>query len=150
MEAVSVDHLDAISEDEIQLLARSNTVGVVTPAVNLNSGSCDFADARNLIDQGCVVALSTDYNPGSAPCPSQQLVMAISCRYQKLMPAEALNAATINAAHAIGLGDRVGSIEIGKGADLLIMDADDYRQIAYELGGNLVSSVFKSGRPLAL
>ncbi|MEP6789691.1 MAG: imidazolonepropionase, partial [Acidobacteriota bacterium] len=117
MGAVSIDHLDAISDDEISLLAASSTVGIVTPTVNFNFGSSHFADARKLIDAGCAVALSTDYNPGSAPCPSQPMAMAIACRYQKLLPAEAMNAATINAACAVGLGDKVGSIEIGKLAD---------------------------------
>src|SRR4029079_13898405 len=102
------------------LLARSSTVGVVTPTVNFNFGSSKFADARKLIDGGCAIALSTDYNPGSAPSPSQAAAMAIACRYQKLLPAEALNAATINAAFALGLGGKVGSIEVGKEADLLM------------------------------
>ncbi|MEO6333542.1 MAG: imidazolonepropionase [Pyrinomonadaceae bacterium] len=145
--ATSIDHLDAISDGEVELLAESNaTVGVVTPTVNFNFGSREFADARKLIDAGCAVALSTDYNPGSAPCPSMPMAMAIACRYQKLLPAEALNAATINAAYSIGVGSAHGSIEIGKAADFLILDTSDFRQIAYEFGGNLVSSVFKSGR----
>jgi imidazolonepropionase len=117
----------------------------VTPTVNFNFGSSHFADARKLIDRGCVVALSTDYNPGSAPCPSQPMAMAIACRYQKLLPSESLNAATVNAAYAIGLGDTAGSIEVGKWADLLMLDTFDYRQIANEFGGNLVSSVIKQG-----
>ena len=106
--AASIDHLDAISDEEIKLLAGSDTVGVVTPTVNFNFGSSHFADARKLIDSGCAVALSTDYNPGSAPCPSQPMAMSIACRYQKLLPAEAFNAATINAAFAIGQGERAG------------------------------------------
>ncbi|MFM9905327.1 MAG: imidazolonepropionase [Pyrinomonadaceae bacterium] len=145
MGAVSIDHLDVISEDEIKLLSESQTVGIVTPTVNFNFGSSHFADARKLIDAGCSIALSTDYNPGSAPCPSQPMAMAISCRYQKLLPSEALNAATINAAYAIGLGDLVGSIEVGKQADLLIVDATDYRQLAYEFGSNLVRTVIANG-----
>ena len=149
MGAASIDHLDAISDDEIRLLATSNTVGVVTPTVNFNLGSTHFADARKLIDTGCAVALTTDFNPGSAPCPSQPMAMAIACRYQKLLPSEAMNAATINAAHAISLGNRVGSIEIGKQADLLIADTTDYRQIAHEFGGNLVRSVISKGTVVA-
>ena len=146
MGATSIDHLDTISDEEIKLLAGSVTIGIVTPTVNFNFGSRQFADARKLIDAGCAVAVSTDYNPGSAPCPSQPMSMAIACRYQKLLPAEALNAATINAAYAIGLGDKVGSLEVGKRADMLIIDADDHRQIAYEFGGNLVSTVIKNGQ----
>ncbi len=146
MGAASIDHLDAISDEEVKLLAASNTIGVVTPAVNFNLGSSHFADARKLIDAGCAVALSTDYNPGSAPCPSPPMAMAIACRYQKLLPSEALNAATINAAFAVGMGNKVGSIEIGKAADLLVLDCRDYREIAYEFGGNLVASIYKNGR----
>ena len=146
MGAISIDHLDMISDDEIKMLARSKTVGIVTPTVNFNFGSTHFADARKLVDSGCAVALSTDFNPGSAPCPSQPMAMAIACRYQKLLPSEALNAATINAAHAIGLGNKFGSIEIGKHADLLILKTVDYRQLAAEFGGNLVKSVIKRGK----
>lgn len=143
--ATSIDHLDAISDDEIKMLAESDTIGVVTPTVNFNFGSSEFADARKMIDAGCAIALSTDYNPGSAPCPSLPTAMAIACRYQKLLPSEALNAATINAAFAAGLVRKVGSIETGKKADLLILEADDYRQIAYEFGGNIIKSVIKNG-----
>ena len=144
--ATSIDHLDTISIEEIELLAQSKTVGVVTPTVNFNFGSTEFADARKFIDAGCAVALSTDYNPGSAPCPSLPNAMAIACRYQKLLPSEVFNAATINAAFAIGLGDQIGSIEVGKQADILIFDSKDYREIAYEFGGNLVEKVIKKGK----
>lgn len=146
MAATSIDHLDAISDEEVALLAASETVGVVTPTVNFNFGSSHFADARKLIDSGCVVALSTDYNPGSAPCPSQPMAMAIACRYQKLLPAEAMNAATINAAFAIGLGDRIGSLERGKQADLIVLEADDYRAAANEFGASMVAKVFIKGK----
>jgi imidazolonepropionase len=145
MNAVSIDHLDAISDDEISQLAHSQTVGIITPTVNFNFGSLEFADARKLIDRGCAVALSTDFNPGSAPCPSQPMAMAIACRYQKLLPAEVMNAATINAAFAIGLGETHGSIEVGKQADLLILNVKDHRQIASEFGGSHINSVFKRG-----
>ncbi|MEJ7849685.1 MAG: imidazolonepropionase [Pyrinomonadaceae bacterium] len=143
--AVSIDHLDAISDEEVKLLAKSDTIGIVTPTVNFNFGSTNFADARKLIDSGCAVAVSTDFNPGSAPCPSIPNAMAIACRYQKMLPAEAMNAATINAAFAIGLGDRLGSIEVGKQADVLIFDTKDYRQIAYEFGVNMIGTVIKNG-----
>jgi imidazolonepropionase len=144
--AVSIDHLDTTSDIEIKLLAESETIGVVTPTVNFNFGSAHFADARKMIDSNCAIAVSTDYNPGSAPCPSLPMAMAIACRYQKLLPSEAFNAATINAAHALGLGNQVGSIEIGKQADILILDTDDYRSTAYEFGSNPVETVFKKGR----
>jgi imidazolonepropionase len=144
--ATSIDHLDAISDEEIELLANSETIGVVTPTVNFNFGSHEFADARKLIDSGCAVALSTDYNPGSAPCPSLPNAMAIACRYQKLLPSETFNAATINAAFAVGLGEKIGSIEAGKQADILIFDTKDFREIAYEFGSNLVEKVIKKGK----
>ena len=136
--------LDQLS-GQMARLAASDTVGVVLPAVNFNLGSADYADARALVDAGAAVALATDINPGSAPCPSMPLVMAIACRYGRLLPSEALVAATVNAAHATGVAGRVGSIEVGKQADILVVDAPDYRYLAYEFGGNLVSRVIKAG-----
>lgn len=146
--ATSIDHLDAISDEEIKLLADSETVGVVTPTVNFNFGSKEFADARKFIDAGAAIALSTDYNPGSAPCPSLPNAMAIACRYQKLLPAEVFNAATVNAAFAVAIGERTGSLEAEKQADILIFDTKDYREIAYEFGGNCIERVIKGGRVL--
>ena len=146
MAATSIDHLDTISDEEVVLLAASDTIGIVTPTVNFNFGSSHFADARKMIDAGCGIALATDNNPGSAPCPSQPMAMAIACRYQKLIPSEALNAATVNAAFAIGLGETHGSIEQGKQADLLILETSDYRDTAYEFGGNCVGKVIKGGQ----
>lgn len=144
--ATSVDHLDVTGEAGIRLLAASQSIGVVIPTVNFNFGSTHFANARAMLDAGCAIALTTDINPGSAPCPSIPFAMALACRYQKLMPAEALNAVTINAAYAIGLGDRIGSIEVGKRADLLLLDTKDWRALAYEFGGNPVAQVIKKGR----
>ncbi|HMT08895.1 MAG TPA: imidazolonepropionase [Pyrinomonadaceae bacterium] len=146
--ALSIDHLDAISDDEIELLADSDTVGVVIPTENFSAGKSQFANARKMIDAGCAIAISTDYNPGSAPCPSMPMAMAISCRYQKLLPSEVLNASTINAAHAIGLGEHYGSIEVGKVADALILETKDFRALMYEFGGNIVDSVIKNGEVL--
>jgi imidazolonepropionase len=143
--AVSVDHLDVTPSAEIGILAASDTIGVILPAVNFNLGSTHYADARALLDAGVALALATDLNPGSAPCPSMPLVMAIACRYQKLLPAEALNASTINAAYAIGMGERVGSIEAGKQADLLILNAPDYRCLMAQFGENPVEQVMKRG-----
>jgi imidazolonepropionase len=147
--ATSVDHLDETSADGIRWLAASDSIAVVIPTVTFNLGSARFANARLMIDSGAAVALTTDINPGSAPCASMPFAMAIACRYQKLAPAEALNASTINAAHAIGIGDRVGSLEIGKQADALIVDAKDSRELAYRFGGNLVQRVIKKGRLVA-
>lgn len=143
--ATSVDHLDETGRAGFALLARSAAIAVVIPAVNFNLGATRFANARAMVDAGAAVALTTDINPGSAPCPSLPLVMAIACRYQKLSPAEALVAATINAAYAIGMGSRVGSLEPGKQADLLLLDLPDYRHLAYRFGGNPVVQVIKKG-----
>lgn len=143
--ALTVDHLDVTSAAEIARLANSGTIGVIMPAVNLHLGSTHFADARAMIDAGAAIALATDLNPGSAPCFSMPLVMALACRYQKLRPAEALNASTLNAAYAAGMGEVVGSLEVGKQADVLILNTPDYRQIMYQLGGNLVETVIKRG-----
>jgi imidazolonepropionase len=144
--AVSVDHLDVTPPDEIDRLAASETIGVLLPAVGVNLGSGDAAPARAMADAGVALALATDLNPGSAPCLSMPLTMALACRYGRLLPAEALNAATINAAYAVGLGDRVGSIQAGKRADLCILDVPDYRHLAYWLGGNPVETVIAGGR----
>lgn len=146
LSATSIDHLDKTKEEEIALLAKSSTIGVITPAVNFNLGSTEFANARKMIDSGCALAISTDYNPGSSPCYSMPLAMAIACRYQKLLPSEAFNAATINAAFALDLAENVGSIEVGKQADLVLFDTRDYREIVYEFGSNPVEKVFKKGR----
>jgi imidazolonepropionase len=146
--ATSIDHLDEISDEEIELTADSDTIGIITPTVNFNFGSSHYADARKLMDAGCAIALSTDYNPGSAPCPSQPMAMQIACRYQKLLPAEAFNAITINAAYGMGMGDKVGSLEVGKQADILILETKDYREAAYEFGSNFVLSVFKNGEDI--
>ncbi len=143
--ATSVDHLDVTPPAACLHLAASPTMAVVLPAVNFHLGSSRFANARALIEAGAAMALATDANPGSAPCLSQPLVMAIACRYQKLRPAEALNAITINAACALGLGDRIGSLEVGKQADLLLLKAPDYRHLAYWFGRNLVAQTIKRG-----
>jgi imidazolonepropionase len=143
--AVSADHLDVTSAEELAQLGTAETIAVLMPAVNFHLGSHHYAPARAMIEAGAAVALATDLNPGSAPCLSMPLVMGIACRYQKMLPSETLNASTINAAHALGLGERLGSLEVGKQADLLILDTADYRHLAYQLGGNLVQTVIKRG-----
>ena len=146
--ASSVDHLDAATEQDIRTLAGSEAVGVLLPGVNFNLGSTHYANARLMIESGCAIALSTDINPGSCPSPSLPLMMAIASRYQRVTPAEALNACTINAAFAIGLGSSHGSIEVGKAADLALLRSNDYRTLSYEFGGNPIETVWKDGKVL--
>ncbi len=146
--AVSADHLDVTTATEIKVLARSPTIAVPLPAANFNLAQSNYANARAMVDAGATLALATDINPGSAPCPSMPMVMAIACRYQKLLPAEALNASTINAAYAIGIGNKLGSLEVGKQADLLILKEGDLRHIPYFFGHNPVAAVIKRGRVL--
>jgi imidazolonepropionase len=146
LNAQSIDHLDVSTPEQIGAAAKSQTMCVVLPAVNFNSGSDHFTNARALIDSGAALALATDMNPGSAPCFSIPLTMAIACRYQKLLFSEALHAATINAACAAGIAEQAGSIEPGKVADLLILKSRDYRNLVYEFGNNQVQAVVKRGK----
>lgn len=146
MGATSVDHLEVTPQEDLNKLAESATVGVMLPAVNFNLGLSLFGDARHLIDAGGILALATDYNPGSSPTISLPLVMAIACRFQKLRPAEALNACTINAAAALKLESQVGSLETGKLADFLILDTTDYRAMIVEFGRSFVQRVFIGGQ----
>jgi len=143
--AISADHLDVSGADEISALAAAETIAMPLPAANFNLGHTAFAKGREMVDQGAALALATDLNPGSAPCYSMPLVMAIANRYLALLPNETLTACTINAAHAAGLAHRVGSIEAGKQADLLLLKAADYRHLSYFLGGNPVERVMVKG-----
>ena len=144
--AISADHLDVTPPADMALLAASDTVAVLLPAVNFHLGASHYADAQAWIGAGAAVALATDFNPGSAPCFSLPFVMALACRQYRMTPAQALNGCTINAAAALGLADRIGSLEVGKDADLLMLDLADYRLLPYWLGVNLVSMVIKRGR----
>lgn len=144
--ARSADHLDVTTPEECARIAGSPTAAVLLPAVPFHLGSCHYPNARALIDAGAALALATDFNPGSAPCFSLPMVMAIACRYLRMTPAEALNACTINAACALGIGDRVGSLELGKQADVLVLNLPDYRHIAYWLGVNPVERIIKRGK----
>jgi imidazolonepropionase len=132
--AVSVDHLEATTHDDLALLAESSTFGVVLPAsgFHLDDG---YAPARAFIDAGGALALATNYNPGSAPSPSMPFSIALACRKLRLTPAEAISCATYNAAEVLGLNDQVGSLEPGKRADLQLLDCSDERELAYEVAG---------------
>jgi imidazolonepropionase len=127
----SLDHMDHVNDDDIRALAQRDTIATLVPGANYFLGLQRFPPARKLIDAGVPVALATDYNPGSSPTPSMPFVMSLACTHMKMAPAEAISAATINGAWALQLGERKGSIEPGKDADLAVFEADDYREIAY-------------------
>lgn len=127
----SFDHLDHISDDDVLLLARHNTVATLVPGANYFLGLGKYPPARKLIDAGVAVAIATDYNPGSSPTLSMPFVLSLACTHIKMSPAEAISAATINGAWSLRVQDRKGSIEPGKDADLAVFDVKDYREIAY-------------------
>ncbi len=142
---LSLDHLDCVTDHDVKLLAKSATVATLAPGANYFLGLSDYPSARQLIDRGAAVALATDFNPGTSPTPSMQFVLSLACTHMKMTPAEAISAATINGAWALGLADRKGSIEPGKDADLAIFDVEDYREIAYWFGANRCQQVIANG-----
>jgi imidazolonepropionase len=148
--ATSADHLVCTPADEIELLAASETIAVALPGTPFGLGQQAYTPARTLVDAGGALALATDCNPGTCWCESMQFMIALACRYLGLTPAEAINAATINAAHAVGLGAEVGSLEPGKRADLLLLKVPDYRHLGYRFGTNLVEMVVVEGQPLSI
>lgn len=143
--AVSVDHLEHVEDDDVAVLAQSSTIATLLPGSVFHLGLSRYAPARALIDHGAVVALATDFNPGTSPTCSMQMVLSLACSQMRMTPAEAVSAATINGAHAAGCADRAGSLTPGKQADLLIFDVPDYRQIPYYFGVNLVAMTMKKG-----
>lgn len=148
----SLDHMDCVGEDDIAALAGQSgiapahqTVATLVPAANHFLGLGRFPDARSLIDSGVPVALATDYNPGTSPTTSMPFVLSLACTHMMMTPAEAIAAATINGAHALRLGERKGSLEPGKDADLAIFSVDDYREIPYWMAGNRCAAVVAAG-----
>ncbi len=144
--AVSADHLVKTSAADIAALARSNTVAVALPGTPFGLAEAHYTPARAILQAGGLLAIASDLNPGTAWGESMQFVMALACRYLRLTPAQAIAAATINAAAAIGRAERIGSLEVGKQADLIILSVADYRQLGYRFGTNLVETVIKQGR----
>jgi imidazolonepropionase len=142
--ARSVDHLEATGEDGIRALAAGNVTGVLLPASALFLGR-PMPPARPLVDAGAAIALATDFNPGSAFCESLPLVCSLAATQLHLSPAEALTACTVNAAHVLGRADRKGRIAPGYDADLVLLDAPDWRYLAYHLGHDHVAGVLLSG-----
>jgi len=144
--AASADHLVKTSDADIAALANSDTVAVSLPCTPFGLAECDYTPARKIIEAGGILALATDCNPGTAWNESMQFVISLACRFLSLTPAQAIAASTINSAHAIRRADRIGSLEPGKQADLLILSAPDYRHLGYRFGTNLVRQVVKRGR----
>jgi imidazolonepropionase len=146
----SFDHMDCLQPEDISLMAQRETVAVLLPGANYFLGHKDFPDARRLIDAGVPLALATDYNPGTSPTPSMPLVMSLACTHMKMTPAEAIAAATINAACALRMQDRKGSLEAGKDADMAVFDVKDYREIAYWFAWDRCVEMVVAGRVVAL
>ena len=142
--ARSVDHLEATGPTGVAQLAASDVTGVLLPASALFLGR-PMPPARTLVDAGALVALATDFNPGSAFCDSLPLVLSLACTQMKLAPEEALVAATVNAAHVLGRVDRIGRLDRGFAADIVLLDAPDWRHVAYHLGGDIVHTVVEGG-----
>jgi imidazolonepropionase len=146
LQAASADHIEWIDEAGIEALRKAEVTAVLLPCAVFNLGLTRYAPARRLIEAGVKVALATDFNPGSAPTPSMQMALSIACTQMKMTPAEAITAATLNAAYSLHRGSRLGSLEPGKQADLVIYDVQDYRQIPYLFGINHAVAVIKKGR----
>ena len=142
--ARSVDHLEATGAEGVRALAASAVAGVLLPASALFLGR-PMPPARALIDAGAAVVLATDFNPGSAFCESLPLVCSLACTQMGMSPAEALSACTVNAAHVLARADRKGRLAPGYDADLVLLDAPDWRHLAYHLGGDLVTAVVVGG-----
>jgi len=132
----SLDHMDYVNEADLPALSASSTVATFVPGANYFLGLSRYPNARRFIEAGVAVALATDFNPGSSPTLSMPMAMSLACTHMKMSPAEAIAAATINAAHALRLADRKGSIEPGKDADLAVFGITDYRELPYWFGTN--------------
>jgi imidazolonepropionase len=144
--AISADHLVHTPKGDIEALGSSQTVAVSLPCTPFGLAETDYTPAKEILEAGGILALATDLNPGTAWCESMQFPIALACRYMHLTPAQAIAAATINAAAAIDRSDTVGSLEPGKQADVLLVEAPDYRHLGYRFGVNLVMTVIKRGK----
>jgi imidazolonepropionase len=145
MGALSVDHLESMDEKAIQTLASSNTIGTLLPTAAYFL-RMPFQPARAMIQAGCAIAIASDYNPGSSPSGNMNTVVSMSCIQLKMLPEEAINAATINAAFAMGLEEKLGSIMIGKLANLIITKPiPSLAFIPYSFGSNLIDKVMVNG-----
>ena len=144
LNCISSDHLMAASEEGIKMMAKNNVIANLLPATSFNLNK-SYANARKMIDLGVPIALSSDYNPGSCPSENLQFVMQLGCIGLKMTPYEVLNAVTINAAYAVDRQDEIGSIEVGKKADLVVFDAPNIEYLMYHFGVNHANKVYKDG-----
>lgn len=145
MQSASADHLDKVDRDDIRALSASNVVCTLLPGCSFHLGAPHYAPARALIEAGAIVALATDFNPGTSPTVSMPMILSLACAQMRMTPAEAIAAATINPAYSLRQHGRVGSLEVGKYADLAAFDVADYREIPYYFGVNVCSLTMKRG-----
>jgi imidazolonepropionase len=143
--AASCDHLEQVNRADIRALAKSNTVATLLPGCDFHLGLKRYAPARQLIEAGAIVALATDYNPGTSPTVSMPMILSLACSQLRMTPAEAITAATINAAYALRRDKRIGSLEVGKQADVAVFEVADYREIPYSFGVNTCWKTLKRG-----
>lgn len=146
LSAVSVDHLDHISKSGIKALKVSGVIGVLLPGVTFYLMEEKYAPARDLINKKVAVAIASDFNPGTCPSFNMQFMITLACLNMKMLPQEAINCATINAAFAIDRASEIGSLEVGKNADIIVLDIDNHNKLPYCFGVNLVETVIKNGR----
>jgi len=146
--AASCDHLERISNADIRALAASNTAATLLPGCDFHLGLKRHAPARALIDAGAIVNVATDYNPGTSPTVSMPMILSLACTQLRMTPAEAISAATINAAYSLRRDRQIGSLEAGKQADIGVFDVEDYREIPYYFGMNRCWMTLKQGQPI--
>jgi imidazolonepropionase len=148
LNAATADHLETVTEETLQQLKTAGTQPVLLPGSVFALSRMQYPPARAMIDLGLSIVLATDFNPGSSPIASMPFIFSLACLEMRLSPAEALTAATINAAHSLGLGAKIGSLEAGKQADLLIHEFNDYRELAYFIAAPAHPRVFIAGREI--
>jgi len=146
MSAASCDHLEQVNASDIRALGKSKTVATLLPGCDFHLGLKKYAPARDLIDAGAIVALATDYNPGTSPTLSMPMILSLACAQLRMTPAEAIAAATINAAYALRREKQIGSLEVGKQADIAVFEVADYREIPYYFGVSHCWMTVKRGR----
>ncbi|MGA7921661.1 MAG: imidazolonepropionase [Candidatus Acidiferrales bacterium] len=145
LQAASADHLEKINAGDIRALALSNVVCTLLPGCCFHLGLRHYGPARKLIDAGAILGIATDFNPGTSPTLSMSTILSLACTQMRMTPAEAISAATINSAYSLRQHDRVGSLDVGKYADIAAFDVADYREIPYYFGVNLCSFTMKRG-----